>query len=306
MYHTNKIFVSYTLKDKELTIEHLKRLKTQVPLLSDTYIDILDNDSVDWQQRVNDELNVCDNLWLIATPHARKSIWVNHELKIMCNLQKKITPISVDSIDIVSKLPKMRHKVFISYHHANDQWAKDRLVALNEQFQFFIDASVDTGDIPEDWDDEKIRREIRDNYLRNSTVTLLLVGSETKNRKHVDWELFSSMYDGQLNKRSGIVVIMLPSTSCTSCHASFENEKTAVFPHINQWTSVTSRSEYERLYPFLPPRIIDQLMKGDVKISIANWDNLTVEKLALLIDNAANNRMNNNYDMSRQMRRRNN
>lgn len=89
MYHTNKIFVSYTLKDKELTIEHLRRLKTQVSLLSDTYIDILDNDSVDWQQRVNDELNVCDNLWLIATPHARKSIWVNHELKIMCNLQKK-------------------------------------------------------------------------------------------------------------------------------------------------------------------------------------------------------------------------
>ena len=55
----------------------------------------------------------------------------------------------------------------------------------------------------------------------------------------------------------------------------------------------------------MPARIIDNLMKDGVKISVANWDELNVEKLSLMIDNAANNRMNNQYDMSRPMRRNN-
>jgi hypothetical protein len=78
------------------------------------------------------------------------------------------------------------HKVFISYHHANDQAFKE---ALLEQIghHHFIDASVDTGDISDDLDDQAIREKIRDDYLADSSVTLLLVGTGTKNRKHVDW-----------------------------------------------------------------------------------------------------------------------
>lgn len=87
-----------------------------------------------------------------------------------------------------------KHKVFISYHHDNDQWAKEKLLELNSKYDIFIDRSVDTGDISDDLSDEKIRKKIRDEYLRD-TVTILLVGTETKNRKHIDWELYSSMYD---------------------------------------------------------------------------------------------------------------
>ena len=78
------------------------------------------------------------------------------------------------------------HKVFISYHHSNDQWYKNELVKLGERV--FVDRSVDTGDIPDEWTDEQIRQEIRDSYLRDSTVTIVLVGTETKQRKHIDWE----------------------------------------------------------------------------------------------------------------------
>ena len=42
---------------------------------------------------------------------------------------------------------KLMHKVFISYHHANDQWAKDALIEANNRYGLFIDYSVDTGDI---------------------------------------------------------------------------------------------------------------------------------------------------------------
>ena len=102
------------------------------------------------------------------------------------------------------------HKVFISYHHDNDQHHKDSLVTFGEQNQIFIDRSVDTDDISDGLSDESIRELIRDEYLRDSTVTIVLVGTETRHRKHVDWEIYSSMYDGRINKKSGILAIELP------------------------------------------------------------------------------------------------
>ena len=39
------------------------------------------------------------------------------------------------------------HKVFISYHHDNDQEYKDKLVNAAQKYNIFIDVSVDTGEI---------------------------------------------------------------------------------------------------------------------------------------------------------------
>lgn len=47
------------------------------------------------------------------------------------------------------------HRVFISYHHANDQWYKEELIRWGEQHGIFIDDSVHAGDIPDDWDDRR-------------------------------------------------------------------------------------------------------------------------------------------------------
>ena len=111
------------------------------------------------------------------------------------------------------------HKVFISHHHHNDQQYKEALVRFGEQQAMFVDRSVDTGDISDDLTDEQIRRVIRDQYLRDLTVTIVLVGQATKRRKHVDWEIYSSMYDGSVNKKSGIVVINLPGVSDNWCQS---------------------------------------------------------------------------------------
>ena len=61
------------------------------------------------------------------------------------------------------------HKVFVSFHHANDQKYKEGLVSWAEKNKVFIDGSVDMGEIPEDWDDQKIREYIRafEGYNRN-------------------------------------------------------------------------------------------------------------------------------------------
>ena len=93
------------------------------------------------------------------------------------------------------------HKVFTSYHHASDQYYKDWLVWMGKYHKIFIDSSVDTGNISDNLSDQAIREKIRDDYLRDSTVTVVLVGEETKRRKHVDWEIYSSMIDGKVNKK---------------------------------------------------------------------------------------------------------
>lgn len=200
------------------------------------------------------------------------------------------------------------HKVFISYHHGNDQGYKDALVDFGDRCSMFVDRSVDTGDIPDEWRDEQIRREIRDHYLRDSTVTILLVGKETRRRKHVDWEIYSSMYDGSVNKKSGIVVINLPGISDHLCNAPHgDAEKELLYPDVASWTHVNSRAEYERLYPYMPDRIIDNLMKPGVTISVTSWNRIhgSKERLEFLIEAAFGNRANCSYDLSQPMRRAN-
>lgn len=197
------------------------------------------------------------------------------------------------------------HKVFISFHHANDQWYKDELVKLGKRNKVFIDGSVDMGEIPDNWDAQHIREYIRDNHLKDTTVTILLVGTETKNRKHIDWELFSSMYDGKVNKKSGILVINIPSVCCQYHTLCTKEEKEAILPNQKTWIGINNRAEYERRYPYMPARIIDNLLKKGVSISVINWDDLSVDKLRLLIDKAYDARANNDYDMSREMRMRN-
>lgn len=197
------------------------------------------------------------------------------------------------------------HKVFVSFHHANDQWYKDELVRWGTENNVFIDGSVDMGEIPDNWDAQHIREYIRDNHLKDTTVTILLVGTETKNRKHIDWELFSSMYDGKVNKKSGILVINLPSVCCQYHTLCTKEEKEAILPNQKTWISINDRSEFDRRYPYMPARIIDNLLKKGVSISVINWGDLSVDKLNLLIDKAYDARSNNDYDMSREMRMRN-
>lgn len=73
-----------------------------------------------------------------------------------------------------------RHKVFVSYHHANDQEYRDLFEGLFDDIHdFFISKSVQMGDIGTDLKTETIRQKIRNKYLADATVTVVLIGSET-------------------------------------------------------------------------------------------------------------------------------
>ena len=79
-----------------------------------------------------------------------------------------------------------RHKVFISYHD-EDREHKDRFV--RNVGDSIIDESVQVDDIDDtNLKVETIRRKIRDDYIADATVIIVLVGPCTWQRKHVDWE----------------------------------------------------------------------------------------------------------------------
>jgi len=74
-----------------------------------------------------------------------------------------------------------------------------------------VSKSVQIGDIDPNLKTDTIRQKIRDKYLRDSTVTVVLIGSETWKRKHVDWEIGSSIRETEYNPRSGLLGIFLPT-----------------------------------------------------------------------------------------------
>ena len=102
-----------------------------------------------------------------------------------------------------------KHKVFVSFHH-EDEYYKKAFVDMMEGN--IVDKSVTDGDI----DDtpsflETIRQKIRDEFIRDATVTVVLIGPCTWQRKHVDWEIGSSLRGTHFNPRCGLLGILLPN-----------------------------------------------------------------------------------------------
>ena len=109
-----------------------------------------------------------------------------------------------------------KHKVFISFHHDQDEYWRDEFVELMEGN--IVDKSVGDGDIDEGLMTETIRQKIRDEFIADATVTVVLVGECTWQRKHVDWEIGSSLRDTVKNPRCGLLGILLPT------HNSYSQE----------------------------------------------------------------------------------
>ncbi|MCW2484424.1 TIR domain-containing protein [Candidatus Symbiopectobacterium sp. NZEC127] len=85
------------------------------------------------------------------------------------------------------------HKTFLSYHHANEQDLKDEIIETYGG-ELFIDKSVSDGDISTNVSDNYIMRKIREDYLGDSTVTVVLIGTETANRPFVNSEIQASLW----------------------------------------------------------------------------------------------------------------
>lgn len=135
-----------------------------------------------------------------------------------------------------------RHKVFVSFHH-DDQKYKDLFVRMMRDDM--VDESVGDGDIDDRLPTDRMRQIIRDKFIRDASVTVVLIGPCTWQRKHVDWEIGSSLRDTELNSRCGLVGILLPN------HPDFQKQ---------------------RYNPYLiPPRLADNCKGSNSFACIYGW-----------------------------------
>ena len=140
------------------------------------------------------------------------------------------------------RVPPQR-KVFVSFHE-NDEHRKDEFVQL--MAGRIIDLSVDAGEIHDTNNKTaNIRRTIRDDYVRRATVTVVLIGRKTWQRKHVDWEIQSSLRDSDFNKRNGLLGVILPD------HPSYGRK--------------LAKAE------LMPPRLADNCHGDDPFAHICDW-----------------------------------
>ena len=101
----------------------------------------------------------------------------------------------------------VKHKIFISFYN-NDE---DYKIYLSDVLKDdYINMSVDDGDYDPLNSDEYIKRLIREERVSNSSVIIVLIGENTRYRKHVDWEIYAGLARS-INGASGLIGILLPT-----------------------------------------------------------------------------------------------
>lgn len=128
-----------------------------------------------------------------------------------------------------------RHKVFISYYH-KDESKRTKFEAMCKRNDIIVNRSIQTNDIPPTESVETTLRRIREEFISDATVTIVLVGAGTWRRKYVDWEIYASLRHTSANPRNGLIGIILPS------HPDFNKTK------VN--------------FKTIPPRLADNVEKG--------------------------------------------
>jgi len=95
------IFVSYTTRDNEVTINSLIDFSNKINSLGKIFIDLIDNNSDDKQNRIVEELKKADILILIKSKSIFDSEWVKFEIE---SANEKNIPIIEFNINDINSL----------------------------------------------------------------------------------------------------------------------------------------------------------------------------------------------------------
>jgi hypothetical protein len=102
-------FVSYTTIDSQISVTFLKELSCVLSTFGQSFIDLIDNDSViDKQYRVEYELRNSDVLILVLTENTFNSKWVNREIDIAINSNIPIYKIEYNQL-VESRFSVLRY-----------------------------------------------------------------------------------------------------------------------------------------------------------------------------------------------------
>lgn len=107
-----------------------------------------------------------------------------------------------------------RRKCFISYHHSDQDEVDEFVRTFDHDRDVFIARGLGkemSDDIINSDNTDYVMSRIRELYLKDSTVTLVMMGKCTWARRYVDWEIQSSLRSGDTVTPNGILAIKLPS-----------------------------------------------------------------------------------------------
>lgn len=106
----------------------------------------------------------------------------------------------------------VRRKVFISHYKGDRSEVDSFIESYGNVFIPKVLGANDNDDFIDSTDTNYVMQRIRDKYLEDTTVTIVLVGSCTHSRRYVDWEIKSSLQQGE-DLPNGLLGIALPSRS---------------------------------------------------------------------------------------------
>lgn len=136
----------------------------------------------------------------------------------------------------------IRRKVFIS-HYKGDRNEVDAFIDFfSNTHRVFIPKVLGANDNDEfinSSNTDYVMRCIREKYLQDSTVTIVLIGSCTHSRRYVDWEIKSSLRQGQYTP-NGLIGIVLPS----------QNNSAHLPPRIEANWNSNHNNCYARYWPY--------------------------------------------------------
>ena len=138
-------------------------------------------------------------------------LWCGGVVGVRWTLPSALAAIICGAQQPASMVNIPRHKVFVSFHSADKDYKQKFVGMLGDRI---VDRSVGNGDIAKNLKAAEIRRQIRDDFVSNATVTVVLVGCCTWRRKYVDWEIGASLTDTDKNDRCGLLGILLPNHPC--------------------------------------------------------------------------------------------
>ncbi|WP_342275862.1 TIR domain-containing protein [Spiroplasma endosymbiont of Nebria brevicollis] len=172
--------------------------------------------------------------------------------------------------------------IFITYYHASEQKEKDELSKLFTELysEYFAlkDMSVKTHNIDTKLPDRKAFQIIREHYLKDTDVTIIILGKYTKYRRFVDWEIATSLsIYGSLGRRKkwNDLIILLTDDF-------IEQEKTnPVFDGKNYSSLIYEQNSGQRIY--------DNVINGYATVESFSHMYSNPGKLKKLIDKPQDN-----------------
>lgn len=109
-------------------------------------------------------------------------------------------------------MSNVSHKVFISYHHDDQDEVESFIDAFDHERKVLIARALGMAqDVIDSTDTDYVMHRIRQLYLKDSTVTIVLIGKCAWARRYIDWEIQASLRRGESVTPNGLLGIVLPS-----------------------------------------------------------------------------------------------